>query len=74
MLVFATIAGGVPDLQPFCKNLLSFPPPRKFSFEIFENLQISEHYYNSFTWNKIADKYDSEIISRSGNINRTKNA
>ena len=74
MLVFATIAGGVPDLQTFCKNLLSFPPPRKFSFEIFENLQISEHYYNSFTWNKIADKYDSEIISRSGNINRTKNA
>lgn len=33
MPIFATQVGGVPDLQPFCKNIYPFPPPDNLTFE-----------------------------------------
>lgn len=60
MPVFATLAGGVPDLQPFANNLLnSFPPTLKLISEITTISSVSENYYKIYTWDKIAEKYAS---------------
>ncbi len=60
MPVFATPAGGVPDLQPFANNLLnSFPPTLELISKIPNKLIVIEDYYNTFTWHKIAEYYTS---------------
>lgn len=59
MPVFATQAGGVIDLQTFNLNLLQqFPPTLKVISEISQSFDIPEEYYNEFSWNRIAEKYE----------------
>ena len=69
MPVFATQVGGVPDLQPFCKNIYPFPPPDKLTFEYLKSCQISENYYNFFVWDKIAETYANQIFVNFYSIN-----
>lgn len=62
MSVFATSAGGVIDLQPFFeKMLIPFPLLLKLNPEILPKANI-EDYYQTFSWEKIADKYTVLIL------------
>lgn len=68
MPVFATTAGGVPDLQPFfSEQLKPFPPSSQIVLETLLNLlqfRVSEEYYGVFTWREIAESY-IKIVSSS---------
>ncbi len=60
MLVFATLAGGVSDLQPFFKEMLQpFPPSLGSVSNIISRLTPTdiENYISTFRWKKIADDY-----------------
>lgn len=64
MSVFATSAGGVIDLQPFFeKTLISFPPSWKVTPEILANSANIEDYYQTFSWEKIAESYTVLILT-----------
>jgi glycosyltransferase involved in cell wall biosynthesis len=58
MPVFATMAGGVLDLQPFFQDmLLPFPPPiQKISGELIKP-QLMDDYYSTFSWEITAENY-----------------
>lgn len=57
MPVYATEAGGVPDLRPFFKGLIMpFPPPAYIEWpEYSEDLKI---YYETMNWDVLAKKYE----------------
>jgi glycosyltransferase involved in cell wall biosynthesis len=60
MLVFATLTGGVGDLQPFFKDMLKpFPPSLGEVANISTHLIPTdiENYCSTFSWKKIADDY-----------------
>lgn len=53
MPVFATLVGGVPDLQPFFKQrLLTFPPSLQPMTDVLTIATDLEDYYRTFTWKK----------------------
>ncbi|MCC5637255.1 glycosyltransferase [Nostoc sp. CHAB 5844] len=57
MPVFATLAGGVLDLQPFFQDMLKlFPPLQQISHEQMKSTYMN-HYYSIFSWEKIAENY-----------------
>jgi glycosyltransferase involved in cell wall biosynthesis len=63
MPVFATLAGGVLDLQPFFDEsmLQTFPPPlQKISVETVTS-QCMDNYYSTFSWEKTAEDYTKLI-------------
>lgn len=65
MPVFATSVGGVADLQPFCKEILQpFPPSWQLIKDVLSCSTILADYYNTFTWKKIAEKYEASILTR----------
>lgn len=64
--VFATPAGGVPDLAQFSRRLYPFPPPLKPALaQPPEDLEESG-YLARFTWDAIAGSYQREVLSRVG--------
>lgn len=67
--VFATQAGGVPDLQPFFKTLISFPPSVDFTPIFCECSQSLEGYYAAYNWEKIAEIYAEVLIKKLGSNN-----
>ena len=62
--VFATKAGGVPDLQPFFETLMPFPPPEYFIPTFLDSSQLLEDYYASYNWEKIAETYAEVLIKK----------
>lgn len=63
MPVFATIAGGVPDLQPFFETLKPFPPPLQFMPDILSSATAMDDYYRICSWDKIAENYANTILA-----------
>jgi glycosyltransferase involved in cell wall biosynthesis len=63
MPVFATPVGGVPDLQPFFKTLIPFPPPLQLMPDILNRTTAIEDYYRTFTWEGIAENYVASIFT-----------
>jgi glycosyltransferase involved in cell wall biosynthesis len=62
MVVFATRAGGVPDLAPFFPaSLRTFPPPPRVESLELEDL-ASNGYYRQFDWNTIAAAYEQAVL------------
>jgi glycosyltransferase involved in cell wall biosynthesis len=63
MPVFATLAGGVLDLQPFFEDMLRpFPPPlQKISDELIKPTRMDD-YYLTFSWEKTADNYVNLLL------------
>jgi len=62
--VFATAAGGVPDLAPFFPaSLRPFPPPLELESHSPEDPALSG-YLNRFTWDRIAGAYEREVLAR----------
>lgn len=61
MPVFATLAGGVPDLRRFFPQTLHpFPPPLELPVPAAaEPADYEEH----FTWDRIACRYETEILA-----------
>ena len=68
--VFATQAGGVPDLQPFFETLMPFPIPEHFIPTFFDCTQSLEDYYSSYNWEKIAETY-AKILIKSLDFNNS---
>lgn len=64
MPVFATSAGGVPDLQPFFKMLKPFPPPLQLIPDILSFSTSIEDYYRVSSWETIAEKYTYQILAQ----------
>jgi hypothetical protein len=63
MPVFATSAGGVPDLQPFFQEKLrAFPPPLELNADILTSSIFPENYYQLFSWESIAETYANSIF------------
>lgn len=62
--VFATQAGGVPDLQPFFETLMPFPPPEYFIPTLGESPQSLQNYYTLYSWEKIAETYADVLIKK----------
>ncbi|WP_242072026.1 glycosyltransferase [Nostoc sp. FACHB-110] len=63
MPVFATLAGGVLDLQPFFEDMLQpFPPQLQKTFSEIINSNDMDGYYNTFTWEKTADDYGKFLM------------
>lgn len=62
--IFATQAGGIPDLQPFCKNIYPFPPPDRITHDHLNRQEMLEDYYKCFSWDKIAETYIAKIFIR----------
>ncbi len=63
MPVFATSAGGVPDLQPFFQEKLrEFPPPLELNADILTSSIFPENYYQVFSWESIAETYANSIF------------
>ncbi|MBH8555302.1 glycosyltransferase family 4 protein [Nostocaceae cyanobacterium CENA357] len=74
MPIFATLAGGVLDLQPFFEDMLRpFPPTIQ---KISEKLIISkdmDNYYSTFSWEKTVDNYVKFLLNgKNYNTNPTK--
>ena len=63
MPVFATRAGGVPDLQPYFETLMSFPPPEKLTSHLSNSCQIIDNYHVSCSWHKVAEIYITKILT-----------
>ena len=64
MPVFATEAGGVRDLRSyFPRSLLPFPPPLEIDFAACRESDLAG-YYREFTWERIAELYEKEILHR----------
>lgn len=64
MPVFATPVGGVPDLQPFFKEMLqSFPPLFQATTDILSTSTAWEDYYKIFSWEKVAESYTNSIFA-----------
>ena len=62
--VFATAAGGAPDLAPFFPaSLRPFPPPLELESHSPEDLGRSG-YLDRFTWDRIAAAYEREVLAR----------
>lgn len=59
MPVYATAAGGVPDLAAFFKGYLKeFPPPKGHAIDVRAAADMSfDEYYRVFSWSSIARKY-----------------
>jgi glycosyltransferase involved in cell wall biosynthesis len=65
MPVYATLAGGVPDLKPFFQDMLvSFPPSKQATIKNFTDSTILENYYKIFSWEKIAETYINTIFAK----------
>lgn len=61
--VFATPAGGVPDLTPFFPTQLhGFPPPRQLGGAARSTAGPSANYYEHCTWEKIAERYEKLVL------------
>lgn len=63
MPVLATNAGGVPDLQRYCRPIKPFssfllPIPKSFLMIFLKQ----EEYYGIFCWNKIAETYKNTLL------------
>lgn len=66
MPVYATEAGGVADLRPFFpRSLRPFPPPTTPEPSPRDEAAPSG-YYETFTWDRIARRYDEEILAELG--------
>jgi len=64
MPVFATEVGGVRDLKPyFPETLLPFPPPLDFDPPACREASL-DGYYEHFTWEVIAERYEAEVLHR----------
>ncbi len=63
MPVFATSAGGVPDLDPFFETLMPFPPPLQFIPDMLKFSKSIEDYYRVCSWDSIAEQYILEILA-----------
>lgn len=64
MPVFATQAGGVVDLQNFCKHLYQFSylnTPELFHFNVED---LSSKYFEYFTWHGIAKEYTARLFTQ----------
>lgn len=62
--VFAREVGGVRDLRPyFPRTLLPFPPPLDFDPAPCREADL-ERYYQVFTWEAIAERYEREVLHR----------
>lgn len=62
--LFATEAGGVRDLRPFFPaTLLPFPPPLDVDLADLQETG-SRGYYEHFTWEAIAARYEREVLHR----------
>ncbi|MGB7441356.1 MAG: glycosyltransferase family 4 protein [Coleofasciculaceae cyanobacterium] len=58
MTVFANSVGGVPDLKPYFKEILtSFPPSSELTARDLVVKNIQEDYYQKFNWKAIASYY-----------------
>jgi len=67
MPVYATDAGGVEDLQPFFPcSLRPFPPPAMHEQAAPADEPTASGYYETFTWNRIALRYDQEVLANFG--------
>ncbi|HSF44328.1 MAG TPA: glycosyltransferase family 4 protein [Thermoanaerobaculia bacterium] len=63
--VFATRAGGVPDLLPFFPgSLLPFPPEPGARPELPD--PETRGYFERFTWDRIAEAYEREVLEALG--------
>jgi glycosyltransferase involved in cell wall biosynthesis len=63
MTVFATYAGGVPDMEPyFPKTLHRFPPPVQIELES-ESEDVLSEYYRTFNYDLIGKLYLQQILS-----------
>jgi len=59
MPVFATHAGGVPDLQPYFKGALKpFPPPPTLTADTVPGVNFNDDYYKTFNWERLAEIYE----------------
>lgn len=60
MPVFATHAGGVPDLQPYFKETLKpFPPPQTLTADTLPTSDLDSEYYKIFDWGNITKIYET---------------
>ena len=63
--VFATRAGGVPDLAPcFPHSLRPFPPPETSDHPGPDRDLAATGYYDRFTWPRIAERYEATVLRR----------
>jgi glycosyltransferase involved in cell wall biosynthesis len=65
--VFATRAGGVPDLEPcFPRSLHPFPPPAAAAgMDLSPDRDLdATGYYDRFTWPRIAERYEATVLRR----------
>lgn len=66
MPIFATPVGGVPDLQPFFREMLRpFPPSLESMFNISARPENPSSYYSVFNWSQIAKLYTEFILNPS---------
>ena len=62
MPVYASNAGGVPDLQDYFSGIIRpFPPPLNISLQNPDNCNWDK-YYEQFSWNNIAKRYLSKVL------------
>jgi len=60
MPVFATLTGGVPDLQPYFKKMLKpFPPPPELTLDTLPKCELTDDYYKTFNWIHVAKIYET---------------
>ena len=73
MPIFATMAGGVLDLQPYFQDmLLPFPPPsQNISNEIIKPKPMDD-YYSTFSWETTAENYVNFLLKKNFDPNSTK--
>ena len=65
LTVFATEAGGVPDLRPYFKgSLRPFSEANDVSYSDLNIEQINEEYYKNFNWSVLAKIYDVLPLKR----------
>jgi len=69
--VYATEAGGVADLRPyFPTGLRPFPPPADDPIDPATDDPEATGYYHRFTWERIAEAYERDLLSASGALER----